>query len=89
MASYLAEVLDEYVLAKIPDNPYANYERIVIVPVAAGAGVYIALKIASSISIPWTEPFILGAGTQLVSNATFDNWGSETERIYIIELAIP
>ena len=25
MASYLAKVLDEYILAKIPDNPYAKW----------------------------------------------------------------
>ena len=74
VASYLAEVLDEFVLAKIPDNPYAKYEGMLIAPVATGAGAYIALRSASSLPIPWTEPFILGAGAQLVSNATFDNW---------------
>ena len=44
VASYLGEVLDEYVLTKIPDNPYTKYEGMVIAPVVARAGtLYLAI----------------------------------------------
>jgi hypothetical protein len=58
----------------IPDNPYSNYEGLIIAPVAAAAGSYAVLAASSSIPIPVQEPMILGAGAQIIASATFDQY---------------
>ena len=73
-ASYVAEIVDELILPKIPNNPYASYEGMVIAPIACGAADYIALMATSTVPVPWKEAFVLGAGAQIVSNLTWDNY---------------
>ena len=74
MASYFTKIVDELVLPKIPNNPYSSYEGMIIAPVACGVADYLTIAATSTVAVPWKEPFILGAGAQIVSNITWDNY---------------